>query len=186
MSAESTYGLCHCGCGQRTSVAKDNNVRDGDRKGEPRRFVKGHHRRKPPYPTANGMKICTNCNREKPIDEFAKISGRPAPRCQVCIAENRVRSQFDYHLRKKFGITIEDYYRMSEAQGGVCAICGKPPEENDGRRLHVDHIPGTEPRKIRALLCFDCNTGLGKAHESVEILQKMIDYVNTHNDILNP
>jgi hypothetical protein len=127
------------------------------------------------------MKICTNCNREKPVAEFATISGRPAPRCRVCIAENRIRSQFDYHLRRKFGITIDDYYRMFHEQGGVCAICDSPPDE---RRLHVDH--SHETKKIRSLLCFDCNTALGKAKEDVEILRKMIDYVNIHNDILNP
>lgn len=36
------YGFCHCGCGQKTTVATYTNSRWGAVKGEPRRFVQGH------------------------------------------------------------------------------------------------------------------------------------------------
>ena len=54
------------------------------------------------------------------------------------------------HLKRKYGLTLEEYDAMLEAQGGVCAICGEPrPEE---RTLHVDH--DHETGAIRGLLCF--------------------------------
>lgn len=35
-------GLCECGCGQRTSIATQNDIARGAVKGQPRRFVHGH------------------------------------------------------------------------------------------------------------------------------------------------
>lgn len=54
------------------------------------------------------------------------------------------------------GITEEKYEEMLIIQGGVCAICGFPPKKI---RLAVDHDHKTN--KIRGLLCFRCNYGLG-------------------------
>ncbi len=36
------YGYCHCGCGQKTNIAKTNQSRRGHIKGQPVRYVKGH------------------------------------------------------------------------------------------------------------------------------------------------
>jgi hypothetical protein len=42
--------LCECGCGQPTSIAKENRPRNGYVKGEPVRFVRGHKSGpQPPY-----------------------------------------------------------------------------------------------------------------------------------------
>lgn len=40
------YGYCHCGCGQKTRISASTNRKWGHVKGEPRRFLKGHGRRK--------------------------------------------------------------------------------------------------------------------------------------------
>ena len=39
------YGQCHCGCGQKTSVAPKNDAKYGWTKGEPQRYVSGHDSR---------------------------------------------------------------------------------------------------------------------------------------------
>lgn len=39
-----SYGYCHCGCGQRTRIAPKNNKRYGHVKGNPFRFINGHSR----------------------------------------------------------------------------------------------------------------------------------------------
>jgi hypothetical protein len=39
-------GFCECGCGAKTSLVKMTSRRQGVVKGEPRRFLPGHHRRK--------------------------------------------------------------------------------------------------------------------------------------------
>lgn len=38
-------GLCQCGCGGRTTLARDNDADRGLVKGEPMRFLRGHNRR---------------------------------------------------------------------------------------------------------------------------------------------
>lgn len=60
-------------------------------------------------------------------------------------------------LKTKYGITIEDYDRILQTQGG-CAICGTKTPGGRGR-FHVDHDHITG--KIRGLLCSGCNTKLG-------------------------
>lgn len=40
-----SYGTCHCGCGHMTSVVYVNRPAHGLVKGEPRKFLKGHHQR---------------------------------------------------------------------------------------------------------------------------------------------
>jgi hypothetical protein len=83
------------------------------------------------------------------------------------------------YLKRKYGITIADYDRMFEQQGGVCAICNEPrPEE---RTLHVDHDHKTGV--IRGLLCFRCNNALGDLREEVELFQRAADYLDRDEEL---
>jgi hypothetical protein len=87
-----------------------------------------------------------------------------------------------HHLRIKFGITPEEYDRMFSEQGGVCAICGRHPKLSTGdqRRLSVDHNHDTG--KVRGLLCYKCNVGLGSADDSVDRLVAMAAYLLEHEE----
>ena len=76
-------------------------------------------------------------------------------------------------LRKRFGITLEDYSKMLDAQNGVCAICYKACVT--GLALAVDHSHST--KKIRGLLCANCNKVLGHAKDSIEVLKQAIKYL---------
>lgn len=81
-------------------------------------------------------------------------------------------------LKRLFGITPEDYNRMFQEQNGCCAICHKPEsivKSGVISRLAVDHCHSTN--KLRMLLCQRCNTTIGRCEESVELLQKMINYL---------
>jgi hypothetical protein len=75
-------------------------------------------------------------------------------------------------LRGKYGITLEEYDRLLEAQGGICAICGTQPGK---RRLCVDHNHSTG--LVRGLLCFRCNYGLPWFRESQKNLTAAAAYV---------
>jgi hypothetical protein len=57
-----------------------------------------------------------------------------------------------HELRRRYGITPDDYDAMADAQGGVCAICGLPPRKGT---LDVDHDHATG--RVRGLLCRRCN-----------------------------
>ncbi len=75
---------------------------------------------------------------------------------------------------RKFGITLEDYQRLFEKQGGVCAIC-KQPETEARRTLAVDHCHNSNI--VRGLLCGKCNKGIGLLRDDVEILKSAIEYL---------
>lgn len=81
------------------------------------------------------------------------------------------------HLRRKFGITSEQYDEMLAAQGGACALCGRPPTE--GISLHVDHDHAT--RALRGLLCFRCNNALGDLGDDPDLLRAAATYLDAHD-----
>lgn len=81
-------------------------------------------------------------------------------------------------LVKRYGITLDDYNVMLLEQNCCCHICGKH-ESNNGKRLAVDHNHATG--KVRKLLCHHCNAALGSVQEDLQILQKMITYIEEHN-----
>jgi hypothetical protein len=75
-------------------------------------------------------------------------------------------------LKRDHGLTLEEYSVILVNQGGICAICGGSP---NGRHLAVDHDHSTG--KIRGFLCTKCNTMLGSANDSTEILISAINYL---------
>jgi hypothetical protein len=85
------------------------------------------------------------------------------------------------NLKKIYGLSLADYARMKEAQGGKCAICGSSDSRGRGD-LHVDHCHATG--SVRGLLCTSCNNGLGRFRDSPELLRAAIEYlVVTAKDI---
>jgi hypothetical protein len=84
------------------------------------------------------------------------------------------RRDRDGYLRRKYGITLEQYDAMFEGQGGVCAICGRPPREDIS--LHVDHDHDTG--EVRGLLCFRCNNAIGDLGHDLGILEGAVAYLD--------
>lgn len=84
----------------------------------------------------------------------------------------RRRKKANKHERFIRSIPQEEYDRLFQAQGGVCAICGFPPKT---KRLNLDHDHKT--MEIRGLLCFPCNHGLGYFRDSPERLRRAADYL---------
>ena len=61
---------------------------------------------------------------------------------------------------------------MLAAQAGLCAVCRSAPA------VHVDHDHATGT--VRALLCFNCNGGLGQFKDDPDVLRAAADYVRFH------
>jgi len=78
------------------------------------------------------------------------------------------------NIKQKYNLEIDDYNRMFNEQNGCCIICGVHQSKLT-KRLSIDHNHKTG--KIRGLLCHKCNIGLGVFEDSIEILQKAIEYL---------
>lgn len=71
------------------------------------------------------------------------------------------------------GLTLEKLEEMFVSQNGKCAIC--QGQFQNRRKMHVDHNHTTG--KIRKLLCYRCNVGLGMFREDETILLRAINYL---------
>ena len=141
-------------------------------------------------------KICTRCREEKPHSDFwprHTRGGGPSSRCKTCsrdaakewrrnnpnYGKDRYEKTKEYtrekHLKRKYGISLLDYAAMLDKQSGACAICSKPEAEEKHGVLHVDHCHST--KKVRGLLCNNCNQVLGRAKDKPEILISAAKYL---------
>jgi len=137
-------------------------------------------------------KQCPKCREIKLLSEFNKSSTTKDGQstwCKMCVRLNakkwqlknkeisshqiRVRS-----LKNKFGLTIEDYEKLLKQQSGKCALCGKDKGNSNGIRLAVDHDHKTG--KIRGLLCWSCNAGLGLLGDNIVSMKRVIDYLEEY------
>lgn len=151
------------------------------------------------------MKTCTRCKIEKDLNSFPRYYKDstivlPACRecrrlCQIKYREKNPEKTISYsvkyqkqnkqavkaairrhRLKKKFGITVEQYEDKLMEQNGVCAICKKVCKS--GRLLAVDHNHSTN--KNRGLLCANCNIGIGHLQEDFDIIQSAVEYLKKY------
>lgn len=138
------------------------------------------------------LKLCIHCSIQKPLEQMTKASASKdgyRSMCRLCMSAyyakrrieqyERVRSyEKKFHrerrLKYQFGITPEQYDSMFAAQGGVCAICARATKQN----LSIDHCHATG--NVRALLCHNCNKGLGMLQDSPKLLETAAAYVRKY------
>ncbi len=132
----------------------------------------------------DGSKWCPDCGTVKSLDEFVRNAGARSgwsAYCKPChnrrgrASKDKIGGARGYHLKRRYGITAEEADLMLESQGGVCAICRTAPA------AHVDHDHSSG--RVRALLCFNCNGGLGQFRDDPAVLQAAVFYVEHHNQL---
>jgi hypothetical protein len=157
--------------------------------------------------TQSGLRQCCECKDWKPVARFRTESTRVRYTCLDChnqrrrarvarrpdlqeqnrqsCATRRVRlhvSGLTYgkvqELKKKFGLTPDEFLSMWAAQGGRC-ICGESLVPGKGG-CAIDHDHGTG--KIRGLLCNGCNSAIGWCREDVARLRAIIRYLEQHHE----
>ena len=124
---------------------------------------------------ARSMKVCRICGVEKPLEKFyfRKDAKKHRTECKACIKDMRREAIT--------GCTREQYDELFEQQKGCCFICGVHNSKLTNG-LAADHCH--KSNKVRKLLCSNCNTALGLVKDSPEILNKMVKYLNLHEDIV--
>jgi hypothetical protein len=128
-----------------------------------------------------GQKWCPDCDAVLPLVDFVRTvqskSGYSAY-CKPChnarsrASREKVGGSRSYHLTRRYGITAAEADHRLALQGGLCAICKTAPAQ------HVDHDHATGA--VRALLCFNCNGGLGQFKDDPDVLRAAAEYVRFH------
>jgi len=87
--------------------------------------------------------------------------------------EERRKKWLNNKYKRKYGTTYDDIVIMFLKQNRICAICEVVME-----MFNVDHDHSTG--KIRGLLCFRCNTGLGHFKDRIDLIEKAIGYLKKY------
>ncbi|CAN5133206.1 hypothetical protein BH09PAT1_BH09PAT1_2710 [soil metagenome] len=86
--------------------------------------------------------------------------------------ESQLKKARDNELKKKYGLTREEYDRMLKACNHTCMVKGCGSKKN----LNIDHDHKTG--RIRGILCNSCNRALGLLSDSAEKLKGLMDYLD--------
>jgi hypothetical protein len=114
---------------------------------------------------------CSKCKCEKSETDFYDIK---KSWCKECTRHHRNTKGREKQLKKRYGITIVEYDKLLNKQNNCCAICNLHISKSSCN-LAVDHCHKT--LKIRGLLCFNCNQGLGRFKDNKENLLKAVSYL---------
>lgn len=117
--------------------------------------------------------------------KFLKGSS-PGPGRPKGTTKYRHRSDSDVaHLKARsaarLGLSLDDYDQLYAQQNGKCAICNLPESKIlHGRvtNLSLDHCHLTG--KVRGLLCYSCNTGIGKLKDDPNLLVAAAIYLESY------
>ncbi len=115
----------------------------------------------------NPLRVCRLCMTAKSTDEFYMRREGPLRReCKDCFI---IRQR-----QRMLGISEAEYQVRFKEQGGKCAICHSP-FNGKYKRLSVDHCHRS--KKVRGLLCSNCNTALGLLKDNPTRLLRAIAYL---------
>lgn len=142
----------------------------------------------------DSLKTCGRCGEAKKLSEFGISKKATAAKnasyraicrtCQVKAAQdwygrpgNRTRALGNARrawIKRKYGISLEEYDELLARQDGGCAICGSRDHALE-YQLAVDH--DHETGRVRGLLCHRCNLGIGQFGDDLDLLRKAIKYL---------
>ncbi|WP_329389638.1 endonuclease VII domain-containing protein [Streptomyces sp. NBC_01716] len=142
-----------------------------------RECAAGYHRRRQEargrtvrakVPVPRGYKRCPQCGEAKAYSEWElnpTSSDGYASYCKPCRATRNRQSYF----KRKYGITMAERDEMISSQMGICVICLSAPA------AHVDHCH--ETGRVRGVLCFNCNSAIGKLGDNPDTLRRATAYL---------
>lgn len=158
------------------------------------------------------MKNCIICRVDKPISRFRFYKKAPplvsfySGKCKECLAiekkkwvdanfkannarnkeynrknAERIKGQklvTNYWPHLTWQEALKEWKRLYDLQEGKCAF--GHVVNNVTQFLHVDHCHTTGV--VRGLLCYNCNNGLGRFKDNVDVLAKAIVYLSKHKE----
>lgn len=139
------------------------------------------------------VKRCPKCGETKSRTEFGvRRNGHSRSACKPCESaqfaatyhRDKDKAALSYrrsHLKRRYGVTVEQYDALLIEQAGRCKLCGAE-ECGAGRKyLCVDHDHTTGA--IRGLLCNSCNRALGALRDDPDLIDRAAEYVRRSGQI---
>jgi hypothetical protein len=109
--------------------------------------------------------ICKIC-----ISEKNKLKYSPSLE-KIKTAKKKVQNR-NRVIKCKYALTSAEFESMRTKQNNLCAICLSSSKKS----LHIDHCHSTG--KVRGLLCMKCNIALGLFKDSLNLLERAIEYLS--------
>ena len=125
-------------------------------------------------------KQCVSCTKpnENGKDQCDECCSKENARCKESLkTPDKYRRWKSSQLKHLYGITIEEYEEILAEQNYKCEIC-QQPIGCENKRPYVDH--DHETGALRGLLCQNCNSVLGLAHDSTEVLRRAAEYIEKY------
>jgi hypothetical protein len=176
-------------CPKKHSYTEDNSYIDknGNRHCRTCRRERMRVRREPLARVGRGINNSskTHCPKGHIYDEentikYKKPSGNYSRHCRACARVNSLVQNV-----KLYGITVEQFNSLLEAQSSKCAICSREFwKECSSPNIDHDHECCPKQRSscgncVRGLLCANCNVGLGAFMDNPELLAKGANYLKS-------
>lgn len=122
------------------------------------------------------FRSCLNINmatkqRRAELELEHLLNGEPPP-----IKQRKARKvKPDDHLKRAYGITLEEKQQMMSSQHNMCGICCTALDPSKLSTVAVDHCHTTG--NVRGILCRNCNLLLGMARDNEQILLNAVQYL---------
>lgn len=85
----------------------------------------------------------------------------------------KLRSREKY-MQQTFGITLEDAEKLKNSVKN-CPICGTDKPQGRDKKFVIDHC--AEKKKIRGVICNNCNQGIGFLKHDPQVLENAKNYI---------
>lgn len=139
------------------------------------------------------MKKCNGCGETKTLETHFWKGQTLCIECakdrqKTRWASRTPKKRLEQHLKYKYDLTINELTAALEKQNGGCAICEEVLPDllvyNNRRRGYaIDH--NHETGEFRGILCLKCNSMLGMAKDSSDLLEKASAYLKDRGSYHN-
>ena len=136
--------LCECGCGVKTSVAKNTNKKNGQIKGESVRFISGHHTRNGNMAEENHPQWQGDNISYYGVHRWVERRIGKPKKCEYCGLDDPNRRYEWANISGKYKRDLKDYKRL-------CVPCHKIFDENTpkGEKHYQAKLDNEDITKIR-------------------------------------
>ena len=129
---------------------------------------------------------CCKCKLNKNSSEFHNSSSRKTGKSAQCSSCSKLRhdkqEQRKNSLKRNYGIDYQVFQSIVIAQNNQCAICHTNLDgSTKGLTPHMDHCHAT--KKIRGVLCAQCNFALGHFKDNKKLLLSAVQYLEKYSEI---